>query len=56
MYLDTYVVPSLLPGMNAVAEERPENPVEWLAYYLLKNNPLREKIGAVSGRLPAWWR
>ena len=75
-----YVVPSLLPGMNAVAEARvtmvqvfflsptlrrsmdwfrgkspgnphisaenhwetpearPENPVEWLAYYLLKNN------------------
>ncbi|CAK8997430.1 26S proteasome non-ATPase regulatory subunit 7 homolog A (26S proteasome regulatory subunit RPN8a) (AtRPN8a) (Protein ASYMMETRIC LEAVES ENHANCER 3) (Protein MOV34) (AtMOV34) [Durusdinium trenchii] len=24
--------------MNAVAEARPENPVEWLAYYLLKNN------------------
>eukprot|EP00930_Biecheleria_cincta_P007642 TRINITY_DN108889_c0_g1_i1.p1 TRINITY_DN108889_c0_g1~~TRINITY_DN108889_c0_g1_i1.p1 ORF type:complete len:105 (+),score=24.89 TRINITY_DN108889_c0_g1_i1:82-396(+) len=39
-YLDTYVVPTLLPGMNACAEERPENPVEWLAYYLLKNNPM----------------
>eukprot|EP00930_Biecheleria_cincta_P060857 TRINITY_DN46442_c0_g1_i1.p3 TRINITY_DN46442_c0_g1~~TRINITY_DN46442_c0_g1_i1.p3 ORF type:complete len:104 (-),score=16.47 TRINITY_DN46442_c0_g1_i1:189-500(-) len=39
-YLDTYVVPTLLPGMNAVSEERPENPVEWLAYYLLKNNPM----------------
>merc|ERR1719499_906034 len=43
MYLDTYVVPTLLPGMNAVAEEHPENPVEWLAYYLLKNNPMRSK-------------
>mmetsp|Transcript_11505 Transcript_11505/g.21757 ORF Transcript_11505/g.21757 Transcript_11505/m.21757 type:complete len:101 (-) Transcript_11505:61-363(-) len=39
-YLDTYVVPTLLPGMNAVAEARPENPVEWLAYYLLKNNTM----------------
>ncbi|CAJ1363144.1 unnamed protein product [Effrenium voratum] len=42
-YLDTYVVPTLLPGMNAVAEARPENPVEWLAYYLLKNNSTGKK-------------
>lgn len=42
-YLDTYVVPTLLPGMNAVAEERPADPVEWLAYYLLKNNPKRQQ-------------
>lgn len=42
-YLDTYVVPTLLPGMNAVAEARPENPVEWLAYYLLKNNTAGKK-------------
>eukprot|EP00406_Dinophysis_acuminata_P060437 CAMPEP_0179271888 /NCGR_PEP_ID=MMETSP0797-20121207/32212_1 /TAXON_ID=47934 /ORGANISM="Dinophysis acuminata, Strain DAEP01" /LENGTH=106 /DNA_ID=CAMNT_0020980263 /DNA_START=114 /DNA_END=434 /DNA_ORIENTATION=- len=39
-YLDSYVVPTLLPGLNAVAEEKPDNPVEWLAYYLLKNNPM----------------
>mmetsp|Transcript_40577 Transcript_40577/g.101942 ORF Transcript_40577/g.101942 Transcript_40577/m.101942 type:complete len:102 (+) Transcript_40577:101-406(+) len=38
-YMDSLVVPTLLPGLNALAEERPENPVEWLAYYLLKNNP-----------------
>merc|ERR1719497_234086 len=41
-YLDTNVVPILLPGLNAVAEERPENPVEWLAHYLLKNNPMNK--------------
>merc|ERR1719235_703201 len=41
-YLDTYVVPTLLPGMNHVAEERPDNPVEFLAYYLLKNNPMNK--------------
>merc|ERR1740138_417090 len=40
-YLETFVVPTLMPGLKAVAEERPENPVEWLAYYLLKNNPSR---------------
>ncbi len=56
-----YVVPSLLPGMNAVAEAthtpwvtksqpnvtrqaRPENPVEWLAYYLLKNNKMGDEL------------
>mmetsp|Transcript_28614 Transcript_28614/g.46036 ORF Transcript_28614/g.46036 Transcript_28614/m.46036 type:complete len:102 (+) Transcript_28614:75-380(+) len=42
-YLDTYVVPTLLPGLNTVAEDRPENPVEFLAYYLLKNNPMGAK-------------
>merc|ERR1719183_3443358 len=42
-YMDTYVVPCLLPGLNVVAEERPENPVEFLAYYLLKNNPKNKK-------------
>merc|ERR1719247_3297976 len=45
-YLDTYVVPSLLPGLNTVAEERPDNPVEFLAYYLLKNNPMSAKPDA----------
>merc|ERR1719437_167868 len=52
MYLDTYVVPTLLPGMNAVAEERPENPVEWLAYYLLKNNPMRDQGSADAAPAP----
>merc|ERR1712203_647928 len=45
-YLDTYVVPTWVPGLNAVAEERPENPTEWLAYYLLKNNPMRQEKDA----------
>mmetsp|Transcript_17990 Transcript_17990/g.46629 ORF Transcript_17990/g.46629 Transcript_17990/m.46629 type:complete len:91 (+) Transcript_17990:90-362(+) len=53
-YLDTHVVPNLLPGLNAVAEARPENPVEWLAHYLLKNSqaaaggaasPVEGKVG-----------
>eukprot|EP00405_Crypthecodinium_cohnii_P044447 CAMPEP_0206584402 /NCGR_PEP_ID=MMETSP0325_2-20121206/35698_1 /ASSEMBLY_ACC=CAM_ASM_000347 /TAXON_ID=2866 /ORGANISM="Crypthecodinium cohnii, Strain Seligo" /LENGTH=96 /DNA_ID=CAMNT_0054091547 /DNA_START=66 /DNA_END=356 /DNA_ORIENTATION=- len=48
-YLDTLVVPSLLPGLNAVAEERPENPVEWLAYYLLKNKDKAPAAEATQG-------
>ena len=38
-YLDQTVVPILLEGMSALVKERPPNPVEWLAAYLLKNNP-----------------
>mmetsp|Transcript_3819 Transcript_3819/g.6667 ORF Transcript_3819/g.6667 Transcript_3819/m.6667 type:complete len:86 (-) Transcript_3819:119-376(-) len=38
-YLDQTVVPILLDGMSALVKERPPNPVEWLATYLLKNNP-----------------
>mmetsp|Transcript_12405 Transcript_12405/g.11240 ORF Transcript_12405/g.11240 Transcript_12405/m.11240 type:complete len:95 (-) Transcript_12405:1144-1428(-) len=38
-YLDQTVVPLLLEGMSALVKERPPNPVEWLATYLLKHNP-----------------
>mmetsp|Transcript_53687 Transcript_53687/g.117176 ORF Transcript_53687/g.117176 Transcript_53687/m.117176 type:complete len:105 (-) Transcript_53687:198-512(-) len=38
-YLDQTVVPILLDGMAALVKERPPNPVEWLAAYLLKHNP-----------------
>eukprot|EP00286_Rhodomonas_abbreviata_P029327 CAMPEP_0181300190 /NCGR_PEP_ID=MMETSP1101-20121128/6756_1 /TAXON_ID=46948 /ORGANISM="Rhodomonas abbreviata, Strain Caron Lab Isolate" /LENGTH=87 /DNA_ID=CAMNT_0023405407 /DNA_START=37 /DNA_END=296 /DNA_ORIENTATION=+ len=34
-YLDQTVVPLLLDGMSALVKERPPNPVEWLAAYLL---------------------
>jgi len=36
-YLDETVVPLLLKGMSALVKERPEDPIEWLATYLLKN-------------------
>jgi protein dpy-30 len=38
-YLDQTVVPILLQGLAAVVRERPENPVEYLAAFLLKHNP-----------------
>ncbi|EEH61043.1 dpy-30 like protein [Micromonas pusilla CCMP1545] len=38
-YLEQAVVPILLQGMQALVKERPGNPVEYLAAYLLKNNP-----------------
>jgi len=36
-YLDQTVVPVLLNGMSVLAKERPPNPIEYLAAYLLKN-------------------
>jgi len=36
-YLDHTVVPILLQGMSVLAKERPPNPIEYLAAYLLKN-------------------
>ena len=38
-YLESAVVPVLLQGMQTLVKERPNDPVEYLAAYLLKNNP-----------------
>jgi len=38
-YLDSTVVPVLLQGLSALVKERPPNPVEFLATFLLQNNP-----------------
>ncbi|XP_074641275.1 protein dpy-30 homolog [Tubulanus polymorphus] len=36
-YLDQTVVPILLQAMSALAKERPPDPIEYMAAYLLKN-------------------
>ena len=41
-YLDQTVVPILLDGMSELVKERPANPVEWLAAYLLRNDPQKK--------------
>jgi protein dpy-30 len=38
-YLEQTVVPILMQGMQQLVKERPEDPVEYLAAYLLKHNP-----------------
>ncbi|EFJ34737.1 hypothetical protein SELMODRAFT_405623 [Selaginella moellendorffii] len=38
-FLEKTVVPLLLQGMHHLVLERPSNPVEYLAAFLLKNNP-----------------
>jgi len=36
-YLDQTVVPILLQGLAALSKERPPDPIDYLAAYLLKN-------------------
>ena len=37
-YLDQTVVPLVLQGMAEVAKERPENPIKYLAEFLMKHS------------------
>jgi hypothetical protein len=41
-YLDQLVVPHLLPALNAVSTNRPSDPIQYLAEYLLKNRGTEE--------------
>ena len=43
MYLESTVTPTLMMALQEVAEARPENPLEFVAYYLLKHNPNRKQ-------------
>ena len=38
-YLQATVIPLLFDGMSWIIKERPEDPVENLAMFLIKNNP-----------------
>mmetsp|Transcript_24219 Transcript_24219/g.43774 ORF Transcript_24219/g.43774 Transcript_24219/m.43774 type:complete len:142 (-) Transcript_24219:133-558(-) len=48
-YLDQTVVPILLDGMSELVKERPQNPIEWLASYLLQHDPQSTRN---SGNVP----
>merc|ERR1719464_2066205 len=43
-YLDQTIVPILLAGMTEIVKDRPTDPIEYLAHYLLAKNPNRPKI------------
>jgi len=53
-YLDQTVVPILLDGMSELVKERPPNPIEYLASYLLRHDPARagtiQPTGDVAGK------
>ena len=42
-YLDKTVVPILLQALAECSKERPEHPVEFVANYLLANNPEKKQ-------------
>lgn len=43
-YIEATVVPLLLEGISWVIKERPEDPVEYLAMFLIKNNPMSPEL------------
>ncbi|XP_061730076.1 protein dpy-30 homolog [Cydia strobilella] len=51
-YLDQTVVPILLQGLSALAKERPPDPINYLAAYLLKNKTTFENNNAASNNNP----
>lgn len=40
-YLDETVVPVMMQALAAVARDRPEDPIDYVAHFLLKHNPKR---------------
>ena len=42
-YLDSTVVPVLLQGLSALVKERPPNPTEYLATFLLQHDPQKNQ-------------
>ncbi|XP_075974242.1 protein dpy-30 homolog [Anticarsia gemmatalis] len=52
-YLDQTVVPILLQGLSALAKERPPDPINYLAAYLLKNKSTFESSNSSNNNPPA---
>merc|ERR1712183_445792 len=38
-YMEDFVNPVLFDALQALTKERPDNPIEFLAYQLIQNNP-----------------
>ena len=47
-YLDETVVPVMMQALAAAARERPEDPVDFVARFLIKNNPKNSSNGQVG--------
>ena len=41
-YLEATIVPTVMKALHEVSHARPDNPLEFLAYYILKHNPNRK--------------
>ena len=42
-YMDEFVNKTLFDGLQNLCRERPDNPIEFLAYYLIENNSKLEQ-------------
>ena len=42
-YLEATIVPTVMRALHEVAHARPDNPLEFVAYYILKHNPSRKE-------------
>ena len=43
-YIEKTLLKLLLQALTIVAKERPDNPIEFVAYYMLKHNPKKNPI------------
>lgn len=43
-YLDEHINPTLLAGLTQLCKAKPDRPVEWIAKYLLANNPNQPQV------------
>ena len=41
-YLENTISPTVMKALSEVCKARPDNPLEFVAYYILKHNPNRE--------------
>ena len=41
-YLEATITPTVLKALSEVSKARPDNPIEFVAMYILKHNPNRE--------------
>ena len=41
-YLEATIVPTVMRALHEVCHARPDNPLEFVAYYILKHNPNRK--------------
>ena len=50
-YLEQSITPTVMKALSEVCKARPDNPIEFVAYYILKHNPNRElkNEGAPAG-------
>ena len=44
-YLEKTITPTVLKALSECAKARPDKPLEFMAYYLLKHNPDRQQAG-----------